>query len=178
MPLWSESDFQRVALATKLADRTLSACRDVLVDGVAGVDAAQQWQIFPAQISRSVGILREKHQQMLESAVSLQQDANLLKYTAVQVAKCMMGEKFNVIDAAPGKSYEGPVILNSHGFLVQKVGLSGIAHDLGVFSNVPPLNVPMAIEYPKDGGRPSMVTVEFEERRMNPNGRRSEDRGR
>ena len=178
MILWTEADFQRVALTTKLAERTLAACRDVLVGGVSGVEAAQNWQLFPAQISRSVGILKNKQIEMLESANSLREDSNLLKHTAIQIAKCMMGDKFNVVDAVPGKSYEGPVIVNSHGFLVQKIGLSGIAHDLGDFKVVPPLNKPLEISYSSRGVSPSVSEIEFPDRRANALGRRADDRGR
>lgn len=181
MGLWTETEFQRVALLTRLAERTVAACRDVLVDGVPGVEAAARWKIFPAQLSRGVGVLKKKQDQLVESATSLEKDDNLLKYTVAQIAKCMMGEKFNVIDAQPGNSYVGPVILNSHGFVVQRVGIHGISHDVGSFEEVPRVNSHLSIIYPKESGRPLVSSAEinpdFTDHRALSLGRRSDDRG-
>lgn len=181
MKVWSEADFLRAAHLTKLNERTLAACREVLVRGVPGVEVAARLQIFPAQISRGVGILKSKHHEMIESAGALVDEKNLLKYTMVQIAKCMMGEKFSVSDAEVGKTYTGPVILNTHGFLVQKVGKHGVAHDLGKFDKVPPLNTLLSISYPENGAHPNISDVSTDaslDRRAGDRGRRAEDRGR
>lgn len=181
MSRWSEEDFLRVAHSTKLNARTLAACHEVLVGGVPGVEVAARLQIFPAQISRGVGILKSKHHEMIESAGALMVDKNLLKYTMVQIAKCMVGEKFSVSDAEVGRTYTGPIILNTHGFLVQKVGKHGVAHDLGQFDKIPPLNALLSITYPENGARPSFSDVSTDpslDRRAGDRGRRSEDRGR
>lgn len=175
MPLWNEADFQRVALATKLGKRTLEACRDVLVSGMPGVEAAQRWKLLPPQISRGVNTLKSKQTQMLESADSLKVDSNLLKYTAIQIAKLMMGERFNVVDAVPGKVYEGPIILNSHGYLVQKIGAVGVAHDLGNFQQAPQLNSPVSIGYTNEGMSPLVTSINVGDHYNF--GRRAEDRG-
>lgn len=180
MSLWNEKDFQRVALSTKLSERTQAACRAVLVDGVTGVEAAAQWQMFPAQISRSISVLRNKQSQLLESATTLQNESSLLRHTAALVAKTMFGEKFNVVDAVPGQAYDGPLVLNTHGFMVQKVRAHGVTHDLGAFDKPQPLNVPLRIDYPMDGAKPVVTDIshEFVDRFAEVRGRRAEDRGR
>lgn len=150
---WTEAEFQRVAIRTRLSDRTLAACKEVLVDGISGIDAAAKHKTFPAQISRAIGVLREKQAGMLESAQALQSGEELLKLTAAQVAKNILGHDLFVKDAVPGQTYEGPVIVNTHGFAVQKVGRSGVLHDLGKLLNAPPINVSLSIAYPARGGK-------------------------
>lgn len=154
MSLWTEPEFQRIALGTKLmerrSERTLAACREVLVEGVSGVDAAARHKMFPAQISRALGVLRDKQADMVKSAEALKSDGALLKFTAAQVAKSMVGDGLVIEDAEPGKAYEGPVIVNTHGFVVQKVGRGGVIHDLGKLERMPPLNVSLSIVYLKN----------------------------
>ena len=180
MSPWSETDFQRIALSTKLTERTLAACRDVLVDGAPGVEAASRWQLFPAQISRAVGVLKNKQSQLLESATTLQNDSNLLRHTVTLISKSMFGEKFNVVNAAPGQAYEGPVVINSHGFLVQKVRTHGVIHDLGAFEKAPTLNIPLSIDYSNENTRPVVtdISASFVDLHADVRGRRAEDRGR
>lgn len=158
---WTEADFQRVAHNTKLGERTKEACRSVLVDGVSGVDAAAKHKVFAAQISRGLATLRERKQKMVQSAVSLQENTALLRFTAGQVAKAMFGEGLVVEDAQPGKQYEGPVVVNSHGFVVQKVGRSGVVHDLGNLDKLPVLNSPLTISYPKGSGQATVTQLEL-----------------
>lgn len=161
MSLWSDAEFQRVALSTRLSARTLAACRDVMVDGVHGADAARTHKMFHAQISRSITALREKQLTMLNSAVEVAVDNDaLLKFTVLQIGKKMMGDGFEVRNASPGSTYEGPILSNSHGFLVQKVGRSGVMHDLGAFASPPPLNRPLTIAYSEDGLKATVTETE------------------
>lgn len=170
--MWSPEDFQRVAVSTKLSARTLAACRDVLVDGKSGVDAAAEHGMPPPQISRGLKILRDRQEEMIKSAKYLTQDTNLLKFTAEQVAKNIIGDEFEIEDAQPGKRYEGMPVVNTHGFFVQRVGRSGVIHDVGKLDQVPAMNSRVRIEYPKDGG---LAKVE----RLEPGfARRAEDLGK
>ena len=54
--------------------------------------------------------------------------------------------------AQPGQLYEGPIIVQSKGYLVQKVGRTGVLHDLARFTTIPPLNENLQIAYALDGG--------------------------
>ena len=150
MSLWPEVEFQRVALSTKLSERTLAACHDVLVDGMSGVDAAARNKMFPAQISRAVGTLRDKQLSMVELAETLKDEGALLKFTAHQVAKTLMGEAA-VLDAIPGQSYDGWIVASTPGFLIQKVGRCAVVHDLGNFEEIPKPNSATVISYPDNG---------------------------
>jgi hypothetical protein len=148
MSLWTEFEFQRVALGTRLSDKTLEACRDVLIEGMSGVEVATKHKLFPAQISRSIGTLRDKQREMLVSADALMEGVARMKYTVEQLAKDAMGSKFNVTEAEPGKSYEGPILTGAHGFFVQQVGRSGILHDSGRLDKIPPHGLLLVIKYP------------------------------
>lgn len=149
--LWTHADFDRFALGTRITARTLDACRAVLVEGVPGVEAASQHSLFPGQVSRAVSTLRTKREQMVESAQALQDDAALLKYTAIAVAKKIVGPSLSVREPEPGQCYEGEVIVNTHGFCVQKIGRGAVVHDLGKLDLVPDTAKALAITYPKDG---------------------------
>lgn len=158
--LWTDADFQRVALSTKLSQRSVDACRSVLVDGLSGLEAAALHKMFPAQISRSLGTLRERRGEMVKSAEAFKDDAALLKFTAGQVAKSILGDALVVEDAQAGKQYEGPIVVNVHGFLVQKVGRIGIVHDLGNLDRLPSLNTPLTIVYPEETGKGMIIQPE------------------
>lgn len=147
MSLWTEEEFQRAALQTRLKDSTKAACRMVLVQGVKGGEAAAEHKIFQSQLSRGLALLKEKQSEMSQSAQALQSAETLGKMTAIQIARNLLGVGLGVDDAEPGNSYEGPVIVNNSGFLIQKVGRSGVAHDLGKLDKNPPLNVPIVIQY-------------------------------
>ncbi len=159
MTLWTQSEFDRYAFGTKLSDRSLAACKEVLVDGVAGVEAAARHKIFPAQVSRSIALLRNKQAEMLLSAESLKDENALLKYTAAQVAKTMVGASLKIEDAEPGKTYEGPMIVSTHGFVVQKTGRGAAIHDLGNLPRLPEPNVPVSITYPRNGEKATVTDL-------------------
>ena len=150
MSLWPAVEFQRVALSTKLSERTLAACRDVLVDGMSGVDAAARHKMFPAQISRSIGKLRDMQLSMAEIAEAVFDEGTLLKFTAHQVAKTLMGEAA-VLDALPGQSYDGWIVASTPGFLIQRIGRVAVVHDLGNFEEIPKPNNATVISYPDNG---------------------------
>lgn len=152
MERWTEDEFRRIALDTRISERTLDACRDVLVGGMLGVDAANKHKMFPSQISRALTTLREKHAEVIEiSSVSKESD-EMLQYVASEVAKALQGKDFQCVLAEAGQTYDGQVIAQSKGYLVQKVGRVGVLHDLARFSKLPPLNEDLRIAYGKAGG--------------------------
>lgn len=152
MSLWTEEEFQRIAGATKLSARTLLGCHDVLVDGVAGVDAAALHGLFPAQISRGISGLREKQVKLEEIEQVKLQAKGVAKSFAVGEARLVVGKDLKIEDAVPGGDYFGPGIVQVSGFFVQRVGKIGVVHDLGKLQQVPKLDVRLEINYPKNGG--------------------------
>ena len=160
MTKWSAAEFDRYAIGTKITERTLDACRDVLVNQVPGVEAARTWKLFPAQISRAIATLEAKKEEMVNSAKELQEDSALLKFTATKVAEQIFGSSLNVKDAVAGKSYEGPTIVCTHGFAVQRVGRGAVLHDLGMLDQVPTPAVSINIAYPVDGQKAKVTKVE------------------
>ena len=159
MSLWTDVEFQRIAMSTRLSERSIIACRAVLVDGMTGSEAAKEYKMFPAHISRTLATLKARQEEMVESATHLTTDTEaLLKFTVLQIAKAMKGEGFIVQDASPGNIYDGPILLSSHGFVVQQVGRTGVRHDLGVLESVPQLNKRHLITYPSGDG-PVRATV-------------------
>lgn len=56
--IWSDTEFRRVAAKTKLSNRTLKACREVLVLGTSPQAAAAKVQVSQAQVSLGLGLLR------------------------------------------------------------------------------------------------------------------------
>lgn len=57
--LWSDAEFRQVATKTNLSDRTLKACRDVLVLGTSPQAAATKVQTAQAQVSHGLRTLRD-----------------------------------------------------------------------------------------------------------------------
>ena len=156
MILWTKSEFDHVASTTRLSDRTLDACRDVLVHGLSGVDAAEKNNILPAQISRGVSTLRERYIEYV-AALEKQQKAKdtlraAVKSSVIKYARDLAGEKLVVRDAAMGSEYEGEVLVKEEGFLVQKTGRSAVIHDLGNLVRVPNVGSYIVIAYPEKEG--------------------------
>jgi len=58
--VWTEADFQRAAARTTLSNRTLSACRDVLVDNASIGMAATRNGVLPPQIYKGLNELRQR----------------------------------------------------------------------------------------------------------------------
>lgn len=159
MSLWPDTEFQRVGMNTKLSRRTLDACRDVLVDGISGVDAANRHQMAPAQISRALGVLREKKEDISKSAALFRNEDEVFKYVIAQTAKNIAGENLIIVDAQPGQAYQGKIIVSAHGFAVQQIGRSAVMHNLGQLEKIPTLNAMLAIAYPREGGLASVSDV-------------------
>lgn len=149
---WTEDEFRRVALDTRISERTLDACKDVLIEGMTGADAADKHKMFASQISRAVATLRDKRAHMVEIASVGKGSDEMLQYVATQVAKALQGKDFQCVLAEPGQKYDGQVIAQSKGYLVQKVGRTGVLHDTARFNKLPPLNEDLRIAYGKAGG--------------------------
>jgi len=154
---WTEEDFQRVALSTKLSEKTLAACRDVLVEGKSGVDAAMLHGVLPAQVSRGKKNLEERLQELSANVEKMSNSREAMKEYAIREAKLFAAGLARVEEAVPGGRYEGPGVLSTPGFIVQRVGRDLIVHDLGKLSQTPNLHSRLEIEYPKDGGMASLV---------------------
>lgn len=58
---WSEDEFQHAAIISKLSERTLAACREVLIDGFVVDDAAARQQIQSSQVFHGLKVLRKHH---------------------------------------------------------------------------------------------------------------------
>lgn len=166
MSLWSEVEFQRVALSTKLDEPTVAACHEVLVNGMQGKEAAARNKIFPAAVSRGIRTLKDKQLSMVETAEALKDEGTLLKFTAHQVAKTLLGESAVVVDARPGQSYDGWILASTPGFLIQKIGRMAVVHDLGKFEEVPKSNSAILISYPDNGMKAVLSESSLVERRQ------------
>lgn len=151
MERWTEDEFRRVAHNTRISERTLEACRDVLVDGISGVAAAEKHKMFAPQISRALTTLRDKQAKIMEN-VSVAKDADQMQqYIATEVARSLVGKDFECILAKPGHAYEGPMIGQTSAYLIQKVGRQGVLHDLTRFVEPPPLKTNLRISYDMEG---------------------------
>jgi hypothetical protein len=165
MALWSDEDFQRVAVTTKLSSRTLAACRDVLVNGLSGVDSGAKHGLLTPQISRALKQLKTL-QSELTASVDLMQDSKIALHDyAVKEAKAAAIGAAVVRDAEPGREYEGPTFLRTPGFIIQKVGRDLVIHDLGKLDCVPGANVNLSIRYPEDGKLAS-VKIKVQEKNI------------
>ncbi len=167
MDRWTEDEFLGAARKTRISERTLEACKDVLVDGLPGVVAAEKHKMFPAQISRAIAILREKQAEMNELACEADE---VLQEMASEAAKALFGQQFPCALAQPGQTYEGPLVVQSKGYAVQKVGRLGVLHNLESFGNLPllPLRENVRIGYDKEGGLSLVQSVQIEEKGKGP----------
>lgn len=154
--LWTDEEFDRAAQMANRTVKTLAACRDVLVEGMSGVDAARKHQTFSAHISRAVHALSEQ-KKLIEQAEknSAAQLANS-KIEASQSAKKLLGPGLMIADAVAGNTYDGPVIAQSDRFFVQHIGRFGIVHDVEKLMQPLNLNVNTVIAYPENGDRASV----------------------
>jgi hypothetical protein len=159
MSAWPEDEFQRVALSTKLAKRTIEACHQVLVLEQDGSVVAKALGLFPAQISRGIGILKEKQAELVESVENMRDSTQSLREFAIEEAKALVRGDWGVKDGVQGERYEGLVIMRTPGFVVQKVARDLVVHDLGRLQEVPVMTKPQEIDYPADGGKASVRAV-------------------
>jgi len=160
MNIWTKSEFQLVSKKTRLSSRTLAACEEVLIDGVAGIDAAAKHQIFPSSLSRALGVLNDKREALQNSILKQSSNENILRMTVGEMAKNLLGEDLPIKEAVSGQAYEGPVIVNAHGYVVQKVGRIGVIHDLRNLSGIPPRSIGLSISYEKTGTLGEISVVE------------------
>lgn len=158
MELWTEEKFTQVAVRTKLSTRTLSACKDVLVNGLSGVEAAEKVKMLPTQVSRGLSALRALQPEVvnLSKAKQLEEAQLVLKSSVVRSARRIAGENLTVQDPQPGCVYEGVGIVKENGFFVQRIGHIGVIHDVGLLTKVPDVAAHMVIKYPTGGGLASV----------------------
>lgn len=159
MSLWSESEFQRVALGTRLTDSSVNACREVLVFGVPTGVAARNFKMFASQVSRSLGILRDHQTEMVKEAQGQLENGVVLKQAAESVARSLLGDGSLVFDPSAGQNYEGSVLAVQHGYVIQKMGRFAALHDLGKFAEPPRIGAMLSISYPRDGGQPVVTEM-------------------
>lgn len=147
--LWNDTDFQRAVSNTKLSERTIEACRDVLVNGMSGVDAGIKYSIFPAQISRAIKGIRETGIEMPKLVKSMTKSVLAMKSYAIQEAKVEFPSFDVVSDVEPEKVYLGPIVMKTPGYVVQRSGRSLIVHDIGKLKQSPGMGNVLEIEYSK-----------------------------
>lgn len=152
MSVWSEEEFQRVAIASKMSQRTQEACKRVLVGGEEGFEVAKELGILPGQISRGVRTLKDRHEEQVKMVQQMRDSVESLKAYAVEQAKLLVRGDWGVKDAAPGMRYEGQAIMRTPGFVVQKVERDLIVHDLGRLQDMPDMTKPLIFDYSASGG--------------------------
>jgi hypothetical protein len=162
---WTQDEFLRAAVTTRINPRTLDACRDVLVEGLGTSAAAEKHKMFAAQVSRALTTLREKHAASMEVHAGRENDAELQVRLATYVGKAVMGDRFESVPAEVGRSYEGPVVGQTAAFLVQRVGQQGVLHDLAKLASVPALHSDVTIAYPENGERATCVPIQRAEKK-------------
>lgn len=149
MQLWTEIEFERIAMSTKISDRTRAACREVLVEGATGKDAAERHGVLPPQISRALGILRSRREEVMTPSDKHEYEAK--KENAMRFAQQLLGEAVKIEEPKPGQTYSGPVVVNTDGFVVQKVGRKAVIHELSRLQNLAKVTGDVEVKYPKTG---------------------------
>lgn len=160
MERWTEDQLRQVASLTRVKERTLDACRDVLVEGMTGIAAAEKHKMFPAQISRALTTLRDKQAEMIEKVTVRNETLNLEQYIASEVGRALVGDDFQCNLAQPGRVYEGNMLALSKGYLVQKVGRTGVLHPVNAFERIPALNQPLTVSYEQANGKATVTEVQ------------------
>lgn len=159
---WTPQTFGWVADSTNLSERTLNASRDVLIDGMSGVEAAAKHAMPAPQISRAVTTMRRTREEIVESAQAVgAPPSHVSKTSAVEIAKALSGNDLEFIDAERGLNYKGAVFVNSHGFVVQKAQNVWVIHDLANFVVDPPYNEPIAIFHPMNGSKAIVTALDM-----------------
>lgn len=160
MDRWTDEEFRRVAQNTRIKDRTLDACQDVLVGGMSGVDAADKHKMFPAQISRAIATLRGKQAELIADPALGTKSSAVSQMVAAETAKALLGQGFESRLAQPGQAYSGPLVIQAAGYLVQNVGRSGVLHDVANFRQIPPLKEDVTIAYGREGGMARVSAIQ------------------
>lgn len=158
---WTEEEFKRVADHTRLEEKTVAACREVLVLGVSGVVAADKYEMLPPHVSRAIKKMRETREELratdlanakaLELMNSADGVVSLLNAAAREAAQSIKGANWIIRDSVPGQTYEGAGVVKVGGFFVQDVGRVGILHDLKNLEQEPVLGKLFEISYPREG---------------------------
>ncbi len=156
MNQWAEVEFERVSRGTRLSDRTLVACREVLVDGKSQGLVAREHNMFPAQISRSLATLRDKQEEMKVEAKAFIKTQLTLKVAAEVLARKIMGEGAQLFAPEAGQEFEGQIVAVDHGYAIQKIGRCAALHDVGRLPESPKVGDNILVNYPRDGARPTM----------------------
>lgn len=156
--LWNDTDFQRVVNSTKLSNRTIEACRDVLVNGLSGIEAGDKHNVLPAQISRALKAIREQEVDMPKLARSRSNAAAKMKNYAISEAKAEF-PALKVVEIELGITYSGPIVMKTPGYVVQRDNRILVAHDIGKLERSPSMSNELHITYPKDGGKAAVVDI-------------------
>lgn len=154
--LWNDTDFQRAVNSTKLSEKTIETCRDVLVNGLSGVEAGDKHNVFPAQISRALKLIREQAINAPDIVKSMIDSSSAMKSYAISEAKVDY-PSLEVAEIELDKTYSGPVVMKAPGYVVQRSGRSLVAHDISKLERSPSMSSDLAITYPKNGALASVV---------------------
>lgn len=135
-----------------MSKSTLTVCADYLVNGTKQKDICQKYGVTEGEISRGVKRLTEAREKILAQSIEFNAGDILAQQSVVLAAKMVEGEGLSVSDAEPGQTYEGSVILNSKGFMIQKTGRSSaVLHDAGKLDKMPAARDYVKIEYLNEG---------------------------
>ena len=156
--LWNDTDFQRVVNSTKLSNRTIEACRDVLVNGLSGIEAGDKHNVLPAQISRALKTIREQAVGMPDIVKSMIDSAGAMKAYAITEAKIDY-PALDVEEIQLDKTYSGPIVMKAPGYVVQRSDRTLVAHEVSKLERSPVGNSDLNITYPKSGGLASVIDI-------------------
>lgn len=154
---WDIKEFERVANGTRLQNKMIAACRDVLVDGRSGAEASLAHGVQPPHVSRALKLLREKRNELRAShlehtwALNALELVDILKSAAKEAAQSIKGSGWIIRDAEAGKVYEGSGVVKAGGYFVQDLGRVGVIHDLKMLDTEPVLGKRLEITYGRDG---------------------------
>ena len=157
--------FERLAKETGLSKRSLDAARLVMVDGMRGVDVADQLGMTKQQVSRATKALYEVEQRLREAGVLETSETAVIErnlqasYTlAVLRAREVAGEDTVLSAAEPGQTYSGPTVARTDMHVVQDAGRGALViHELAKLERVPTLGQSLSISYSEDLRRPAKV---------------------
>jgi hypothetical protein len=162
MKRWTEKEFDSVIEhMPRLAENTVKACREVLVNGLTGAEASRITGVLPPHISRALaklGVKREElHENLLNQAKSLKVMNNaasidsILRVAAMEAARSIKGQDWIIRQAQPGQTYEGNGVVMTGGYFVQDVGRVGVLHHVHNLNVEPILGKRIEIQYSEQG---------------------------
>lgn len=160
---WTEKEFKRVAVQTRLGEKTVAACHDVLVLGTTGAEAAERHGLRPPHVSRGLKVLGEKRTELraldakdvkaLKLMEAVHGVTSLLNAAAREAAQSIKGEGWIIRESVPGDTYEGAGVVKVGGFFVQDIGRVGVLHSLQDLASEPMLGKRLEIVYPRTEGK-------------------------